>query len=76
MKAKSTKSRGGKAAAEQTIKSIRRATCKVYGAEEKIRIVLEGLHGEARDLKEMVAEQALEMRRLKKSMLADGEYDE
>ena len=28
------------------MKDIRRATCKQYGAEEKIRIVLEGLRGE------------------------------
>lgn len=36
----------GKAPAEQVIKDIRRATRKQYGAEEKIRIVLEGLRGE------------------------------
>lgn len=127
MKAKSTKSMSGKASAEQTVKNIRRATRKMYGAEEKIRIVLEGLRGEcsiaelcrreglaqsmyykwskefleagkqrlagdtaraattdevkelrkeAHDLKEVVAEQTLEMRLLKKSMIADGEYDE
>lgn len=111
------------AAAEQVVKDIRRATRKHYGAEEKIRVVLEGLRGEesiaalcrregiaeslyyswskefleagkrrlagdtaraattdevkllrkeARDLKEVVAEQALELRLLKKSMIADG----
>ncbi|MBI1621659.1 IS3 family transposase [Aquamicrobium zhengzhouense] len=111
------KSGTGKAPAEQVIKDIRRATRKQYSAEEKIRIVLEGLHGEesiaalcrregiaeslyytwskefleagkkrlagdtaraatsdevkvlrkeARDLKEVVAEQALELRILKK----------
>jgi len=127
MKAKSVKSKGGKAAAEQTVKNIRRATRKHYGAEEKIRIVLEGLRGEssiaelcrreglaqsmyykwskefleagkqrlagdtaraattdevkglrkeARDLKEVVAEQTLEMRLLKKSLVDGGEYDE
>ena len=32
--------------AEKTVKDIRRATRKNYGAEEKIRIVLEGLRGE------------------------------
>jgi transposase len=115
-----------KAPAEQVIKDIRRATRKQYGAEEKIRIVLEGLRGEesiaalcrregiaeslyyngskdfleagkkrlagdtaraatsdevkvlrkeARDLKEVVAEQALELRILKKSMIADGGDD-
>ena len=35
-----------KAPAEQVVKDIRRATRKQYGAEEKIRIVLEGLRGE------------------------------
>ncbi len=112
-----------RAVAEQVIKDIRRATRKHHGAEEKIRVVLEGLRGEesiaalcqregiaeslyyswskefleagkrrlagdtaraattdevkvlrqeARDLKEVVAEQALELRLLKKSMIADG----
>ena len=32
--------------AEQHVKTIRRATRKQYSAEEKIRIVLEGLRGE------------------------------
>ena len=109
--------------AQKVVKDIRRATRKQYSAEEKIRIVLEGLRGEesiaalcrregiaeslyynwskefleagkkrlagdtaraatsdevkqlrneARDLKEVVAEQALELRLLKKSMIADG----
>lgn len=113
--------------AEKVIKDIRRATRKQYSAEEKIRIVLDGLRGEesiaalcrregiaeslyynwskefleagkkrlagdtaraattdeikhlrreARDLKEVVAEQALELRLLKKSMIADGGGDE
>ena len=121
------KSGTGKAPAEQVIKDIRRATRKQYSAEEKIRIVLEGLRGEesiaalcrregiaeslyytwskefleagkkrlagdtaraatsdevkvlrkeTRDLKEVVAEQALELRMLKKSMIADGGDDE
>jgi transposase len=112
-----------KPSAGKVIRDIRRATRKQYGAEEKIRIVLEGLRGEesiaalcrregiaeslyyswskefleagrkrlagdtaraatgeevkelrreARDLKEVVAEQALELRLLKKSMIADG----
>ena len=116
-----------KAPAEQVVKDIRRATRKQYGAEEKIRIVLEGLRGEdliaalcrregiaeslyynwskefleagkkrlagdtaraatsdevkalrseSRELKEVVAEQALELRLLKKSMIADGGDDE
>jgi transposase len=116
-----------KAAAERVIKDIRRATRKHYGAEEKIRIVLEGLRGEesiaalcrregiaeslyyswskdfleagkkrlagdtaraatsddvkalrkeTRELKEVVAEQALELRILKKSVIADGGDDE
>ena len=109
-------------ASEKAIKDIRRATRKHYSAEEKIRIVLDGLRGEetiaelcrgegiaqslyynwskefleagkkrlagdtaraastgevkdlrreARELKEVVAEQALELRLLKKSMIAD-----
>ena len=113
--------------AQAVVKDIRRATRKQYGAEEKIRIVLEGLRGEdsiaelcrregiaqgvyykwskdfmeagkrrlagdtsraantdevrdlrreARDLKEVVAEQMLEMRLLKKSMIGDGESEE
>ena len=109
--------------AEKLVRDIRRATRKQYSAEEKIRIVLDGLRGEssiaelcrregiaesmyyswskefleagkrrlagdtaraattdevkqlrreAQDLKEVVAEQALELRLLKKSMIADG----
>jgi transposase len=116
-----------KPSAEMVIKDIRRATRKQYGAEEKIRVVLEGLRGEesiaalcrregiaeslyynwskefleagkkrlagdtaraattdevkllrreTRDLKEVVAEPALELRLLKKSMIADGGGDE
>ena len=116
-----------KPTADKVIKDIRRITRKQYGAEEKIRIVLDGLRGEesiatlcrregiaeslyynwskefleagkkrlagdtaraattdevkvlrkeARDLKEVVAEQALELRLLKKSMIADGGDDE
>jgi len=114
-------------ASEKTIKDIRRATRKQHSAEEKIRIVLDGLRGEesiaalcrregisqslyykwskefleagkrrlagdtarsattsevkdlkreSRQLKEVVAEQALELRLLKKSMIADGGEDE
>jgi transposase len=121
------KQKNSKASAERVVKDIRRATRKQYGAEEKIRIVLEGLRGddsiaelcrregiaqgvyykwskdfmeagkrrlagdtaraantdevrdlrkEARDLKEVVAEQTLEMRLLKKSMIGDGGEDE
>ena len=109
--------------AERVVRDIRRATRKQHSAEEKIRIVLEGLRGEesiaalcrregiaeslyyswskefleagkrrlagdtaraattdevkalrheARALKEVVAEQALELRLIKKSMIADG----
>jgi len=112
--------------AEKTVKDIRRATRKNYGAEEKIRIVLEGLRGdssiaelcrveginqnlyyrwskdfleagkkrlsgdtereantsevkglrsEASQLKEALAEQVLENRLLKKSVLGDGGDD-
>ncbi len=121
MKAKLTTKR---TKGEKIIKDIRRATRKQYSAEEKIRIVLDGLRGvesiaelcrqegiaqsiyykwskefleagkrrlagdtarsastdevkvlrrESRDLKEVVAEQTLELRLLKKSMIADGE---
>jgi transposase len=113
-----------KAPAEQVMRDIRRATRKHHSAEDKIRIVLEGLRGEdsiaalcrregiaeslyyawskefleagkrrlagdtaraattdevkelrreARVLKEVVAEQALELRLLKKSMIAAGD---
>jgi transposase len=112
-----------KTPAERVVRDIRRATRKHHSAEDKIRIVLEGLRGEdsiaalcrregiaeslyyawskefleagkrrlagdtaraatsdevkalrqeARALKEVVAEQTLELRLLKKSMLADG----
>lgn len=115
-----------KASAERVVKDIRRKTRRQFSAEEKIRIVLEGLRGddsiaelchkegiaqslyytwskefmeagkrrlagntaraattdevkelrrEARDLKEVVAEQTLELRLLKKSMFADGGDD-
>ena len=37
---------GKKASAEETIQTIRRKTKRQYSAEEKIRIVLEGLRGE------------------------------
>ena len=119
----SSKSVPQKAPAEQVVKDIRRANRKLYNAEEKIRVVLDGLRGEdsiaelcrregiaqsmyhswskefleagkrrlagdtaraattdevkdlrqeARALKEVVAEQALELRLLRKSMIADG----
>jgi transposase len=40
------KPKHSKAPAERIVKDIRRATRKQYSAEEKIRIVLEGLRGE------------------------------
>ena len=115
-----------KAPAEQVLKDIRRATRRHFSAEDKIRIVLDGLRGEdsiaelcrregiaqslyyvwskefleagkrrlagdtaraangdevkdlrreSMALKEVVAEQALELRVLKKSMIADGGDD-
>src|ERR1039457_1416707 len=121
------KSGPGKAPAEHVLKDIRRQTRRQYSAEEKIRIVLEGLRGEeniselcrregisasmyygwskefleagkrrlagdtaraatsgevkdlrreAQELKAVVAEQALELRLLKKSMIADGGDEE
>ena len=122
MRTKQTNSKSDK-----LVKDIRRANRKLYSAEEKIRIVLEGLRGEttiaelcrqegiaqsmyykwskdfleagkqrlagdtaraattdevkdlrreARDLKEVVAEQTLEIRLLKKSMVGDGGDEE
>ena len=118
-----SKPMNSKAPAERVLKDIRRATRRHFSAEDKIRIVLDGLRGEdsiaelcrregiaqslyyvwskefleagkrrlagdtaraaTRDevkdlrrestaLKEVVAEQALELRILKKSMIADG----
>src|SRR5271156_5097163 len=112
---------------ERVVKDIRRATRRHFSAEDKIRIVLDGLRGEdsiaelcrkegiaqslyyvwskefleagkrrlagdtaraattdegkdlrrqATALKEVVAEQALELRLLKKSMIADGGDEE
>jgi transposase len=123
----SSKSDSQKPSSDRLVKDIRRATRRQYSAEEKIRIVLDGLRGEhsiaelcrlegiaeslyytwskefleagkrrlagdtarsattsevrdlrreARDLKEVVAEQALELRLLKKSMIADGGDEE
>ena len=117
------KSRTPDLSSEEIVKGIRRATRKHHSAEDKIRIVLDGLRGErsiaelcrhesiaeslyyswskefleagkrrlagdtaraatssevkdlrrqAQELKEVVAEQALELRLLKKSMIADG----
>jgi transposase len=118
---------GKKTSAEQSVRDIRRKTRKQYSAEERIRIVLEGLRGEesiaalcrregiaeslyyswskefleagkkrlagdtarqatsnevkvlraeARNLKEALAEQMLENRLLKKSMIGDGGDEE
>ena len=120
----SQKSSGDASSSEKVIRDIRRATRRQYSAEEKIRIVLDGLRGEssiaelcrregiaeslyyswskdfleagkkrlagdtarnattdevrrlrdeARALKEVVAEQALDLRLLKKSLIGDGE---
>jgi transposase len=41
------KSVTGSSPSERLVKTIRRATRKQYSAEEKIRIVLDGLRGEA-----------------------------
>ena len=43
---KKANSKADKASAEATIKTIRRKTRRKYSAEEKIRIVLEGIRGE------------------------------
>ena len=122
-----SKRASSKAPAERVVKDIRRKTRRQFSAEEKIRIVLEGLRGddsiaelcrkegiaqslyytwskefmeagkrrlsgdtarsattdemkdlrrEAHDLKEVVAEQTLELRLLKKSMIGDGGDEE
>src|SRR6202008_282445 len=119
----SQKSDSPKPSSKRLVRDIRRATRKQYSAEEKIRIVLDGLRGEhsiaelcrregiaeslyyswskefleagkrrlagataraatssegkglrrqAQGWKEVVAEQALELRLLKKRMIADG----
>ena len=80
-----SKQKNSKVPADRLVKDIRRARRKPYSAEEKIRIVLEGLRGddslaelcrrEGRDLKEVVAELTLENRLLKKSMIGDGGDD-
>ncbi|MBT7746620.1 MAG: hypothetical protein HN725_15115 [Alphaproteobacteria bacterium] len=44
------KSQTRQTGAAKAIKGIRRATRKQYSAEEKIRIVLDGLRGEASSL--------------------------
>jgi transposase len=123
----SQKSMSPKSSSERVVKDIRRATRRHYSAEDKIRIVLDGLRGEAsiaelcrregiaeslyyswskefleagkrrlagdtaraatsdevKDLrressalKEVVAEQALELRLLKKSMIGAGDEQE
>ena len=40
------KQAGRRSSSEQTIRDIKRKTRKQYGAEEKIRIVMDGLRGE------------------------------
>jgi transposase len=121
------KSVASESPSERLVRTIRRATRKQYSAEEKIRIVLDGLRGEssiaelcrregiaeslyyawskefleagkrrlagdtaraatgsevrdlrreAQELKAVVAEQALELRLLKKSMIGDGGDEE
>ena len=40
------KAKGPKASTDKVVRDIRRATRRRYNAEEKIRIVLEGLRGE------------------------------
>ena len=42
----SPKSSSAKKPAEQVVKDIRRATRRYFSAEDKIRIVLDGLRGE------------------------------
>ena len=121
------KSVGSRSSSEKLVRTIKRKTRRQYSAEEKIRIVLDGLRGEmsiaelcrreglaesmyykwskefleagkkrlagdtvreassdevkglrkeAAQLKEVVAEQTLELRLLKKSVFMDGGDDE
>ncbi len=68
MRPKSSKSKSpSKVPVEQVVKDIRRKTRRHFSAKDKIRIVLEGLRREARDLKECVADLTLENRLLKKA---------
>ena len=53
--------------------AIRRKRLAGDTAREANTGEVQGLRREARDLKEVVAEQALELRLLKKSMIGDGE---
>ncbi|SFO60666.1 hypothetical protein SAMN04244567_02410 [Paracoccus pantotrophus] len=46
MKPKSSLKKSAKAPAEQLVKDIRRQTRRHFSAEDKIRIVLEGLRGD------------------------------
>ena len=55
-------------ASESVVREIKRKTRRVFNAEEKIRIVLEGLRQENDSLKQLVAELSLKNRVLKKSL--------
>jgi transposase len=57
------KPRSAKEPAEQVVKEIRRATRKHYSAEEKIRIVLEGLRGEDSIAREATSDEVRGLRR-------------
>ena len=61
-------------ASRKCARSIRQSVGRPYVgvASDEVKV----LRKEARDLKEVVAEQALELRILKKSMIADGGDDE
>jgi len=64
-----------KQTSEAAVREIRRRTRRKFSPEEKIRIVLEGLRSENRELKEVVAEITLKNRVLKKSLTGHGEED-
>ncbi len=59
--------------ATEVVKKIRRATRRHFSAEDKIRIVLEGLRGEDSIAELCRREGIVENRLLKKSVTADGE---
>jgi hypothetical protein len=70
------KSESQKPSSERIVKDIRRATLAGDTARAATSNEVKDLRQEARALKEVVAEQALELRLLKKSMIADGDGEE
>ena len=67
---------GKGASTEQVVREIQRRTRRRFSAEEKVRIVLEGLREENTRLKQALAETVLENRLLKKSVTDSGSEDD